>query len=89
MPKKRRKLSKEMEKDISNAKRKVELISAIINDIRDEEIQGEYRLAFNAVKYAYTYLTTLYDAEGITNNSEESLLNYNKLLAKFEIEFEI
>ena len=46
MPRKRRKLSKEMEADMAAAKRKVELITALINDIRDEDIQGEYLEAF-------------------------------------------
>ena len=39
MPKKRRKLSAEMEKDISTAKKKVELITAIIYDIQDAKIE--------------------------------------------------
>ena len=45
MPKKRRKLSKELELEMSIALKKVELILAKINDIRDDDIQGEYRLA--------------------------------------------
>ena len=89
MPRKRRKLNPEMEKDISAAKRKVELISAIINDIHDEEIQGEYRTAFDKVKYAYTYLSTLYDAEGFTEVSNAAFTTYNELLVNFESEFEI
>ena len=40
MSKKRRKLSKEMEADIAAAKRKIELVGALINDIRNEDIQG-------------------------------------------------
>ena len=42
MPKKRRKLNKEMEAEMAAAKRKIELVGALINDIRDEDIQGEY-----------------------------------------------
>jgi len=41
MPKKHRKLNKEMEAEMAAAKRKIELISALINDIRDEDIQAE------------------------------------------------
>ena len=40
MPKKRRKLSKEMEAEMAAAKRKIELNMALIYDIRDEDIQG-------------------------------------------------
>ena len=40
MPKKRRKLNKEMEAEMAAAKRKIELVGALINDIRDEDIQG-------------------------------------------------
>ena len=89
MPKKRRKLNKELEKDIENAKRKVELITAIINDIEEEEIQGEYRTAFNPVKYAYTFLTTLYDAEGFNESTKGGYDEYKLLLSKFEDEYEI
>ena len=89
MPKKRRKLSKEMELKIASAKRRVELITAIIYDINDEDIQGEYRNAFNSVKYAYTYLTSLYDAEGITETSETALVEYQNLLETFEQEYEV
>ena len=46
MPKKRRKLNKEMEAEMAAAKRKIELVTALINDIRDEDIQGEYLAAF-------------------------------------------
>jgi hypothetical protein len=40
MAKKRRKLSKPMEAEISAAQKKVELISAKIRDIREEDIQN-------------------------------------------------
>ena len=49
MPKKRRKLSADMEKQIASAKRKVELVTAIIGDIEEEDIQGDYRLAFEKI----------------------------------------
>ena len=60
MAKKRRKLSKELEGEISKACKKVELITAIINDIQEEDIQTEYRTAFDPVRNTYLLLTTLY-----------------------------
>ena len=50
MPKKRRKLSKEMEADMAASKRKIELITALINDIREEDIQAEYLDALGKVR---------------------------------------
>ncbi len=87
--KKRRKLSPELESEIAAAKRKVELITAIINDIDDEEIQGEYRTAFNPIKYAYTYVSTLYDSEGLTEGTQKGIEDYKANLNKFEDEYEI
>ena len=49
MPKKRRKLNQDMEKEISSAKKTVELIVAKINDIDEEDIQVEYRQAFQKI----------------------------------------
>ena len=46
MPKRRRKLSPELEKHISLAKKQIELITAIIHDIDEEDIQEEYKAAF-------------------------------------------
>ena len=45
MAKKRRKLSPELEKNISLAKKQIELITAIIHDIEEEDIQEEYKLS--------------------------------------------
>jgi hypothetical protein len=42
MARKRRKLSKDMEAEIKAAHKKVEFISALIRDIREEDIQNEY-----------------------------------------------
>ena len=39
MARKRRKLSKEMEAEIKAAEKKVEFVSAMIRDIREEDIQ--------------------------------------------------
>ena len=89
MPKKRRKLSKELEGEISIAFKKVELITAIINDIQEEDIQNEFRTAFDSVRNTYLLLTTLYDSRGITEETEDLLKNYKILLQKFEEEYEI
>ena len=89
MPKKRRKLSKELESEIAKACKKVELITAIINDIQEEDIQNEFRTAFDSVRNTYLLLTTLYDSRGITAETEELYSNYKKLLLKFEEEYEI
>ena len=89
MPKKRRKLSPEMEQDISAAKRKVELITAIINDIEEEDIQGEYILAFEPIKVCIKHLNELYDQFGINDDSKATLDLYKKLVSEFESEYEI
>ena len=89
MPKRRRKLSPEMEKDISTARRKVELITAIINDIEEEDIQGEYRMAFDKVRNSLLYLVSLYDQTGFNTDTQEGLNNYNQLIKDFESEYEI
>ena len=52
MPKKRRKLNKEMEAEMAAAKRKIELNMALIHDIRDEDIRGEYLEAFAQIRSA-------------------------------------
>ena len=89
MAKKRRRLNKDMEGDISSAKRKVELITAIINDIDDEVIQNEYKQEFDKIRYALTFLSTLYDSEGFNESTENALNHYKALLLKFENEYEI
>ena len=89
MAKKRRKLSKELESDIAQAAKKVELITAQINDIHEEDIQNEYRIAFDPVRNSYLLLATLYKAEGTTNQTEELNKSYKSLLIKFEEEYEI
>ena len=89
MAKKRRKLSKELESDIAQAAKQVELITAQINDINEEDIQNEYRLAFDPIRNSYLLLATLYKTEGTTNQTEELNKTYKSLLIKFEEEYEI
>ena len=64
MPKKRRKLNKEMEAEMAAAKRKIELNMALIHDIRDEDIQGEYLEAFAQIRSAVVNLVAKYTTDG-------------------------
>ena len=89
MPKKRRKLSPEMENEIASAKRKVELINAIINDIEEEDIQTEYKTAFSSVHITYLTLVELYKKIGFCDETSSTLDSYNSLLHDFELEYEI
>ena len=89
MPKRRRKLSSELEKTIFLAKKRVEFITAVINDIDDEEIQGEYRIAFDSIKMACQSLNNEYTNNGVTEDSEYWLSKYTTLLNQFETDYEI
>ena len=89
MPKRRRKLSSEVEKRISVISKRVELISAIINDIYEEELQGEYRQAFSSVRDLSVFLVKEYQQNGLTDDIEEALRRYEELIAQFESEYEI
>ena len=89
MPKKRRKLSKEMEADMDAAKRKIELISALINDIRDEDIQAEYLGAFSQIRSAVVNLVAKYTTDGFCEETEGLLALYKGLISQFEAEYEL
>ena len=89
MPKKRRKLNKEMEADMATAKRKIELISALINDIRDEEIQGEYLEAFGQVRSAVVNLVAKYTTDGFCEETKGLLALYEGLIDQFEADYEL
>ena len=89
MPKKRRKLNKDFEKEIYASKKNVELILAKIYDIDDEDIQKEYMSAFNEVVYKYDQLKNDYEVIGFNDNSETLIANYNEAFSLFEAEFEI
>ena len=89
MPKKRRKLNKEMEADMATAKRKIELISALINDIRDEDIQGEYLEAFGQVRSAVVNLVAKYTTDGFCEETEGLLALYRGLIDQFEADYEL
>ena len=89
MPKKRRKLNKDFEKEIYSSKKNVELVLAKIYDIDDEDIQKEYMSAFNKVVYSYDQLKNDYELIGINDNSDKLIDDYNKAFSTFESEFEI
>ena len=89
MPKKRRKLNKDFEKEINTSKKNVELVLAKIYDIDDEDIQKEYISAFNKVVYSYDQLKNDYELTGFNENSENLIADYNKAFSLFEAEFEI
>jgi len=89
MPKKRRKLNKDFEKQIYTSKKNVELVLAKIYDIDDEDIQKEYMSAFNEVVYSYDQLKNDYELIGFNDNSENLINEYNQAFSLFESEFEI
>ena len=89
MAKKRRKLNKEMEQQIVSAKKSVELYTAKINDIDDEDIQGEYRDAFKKIILEITSLEEYYKTSGFTSDSEVMLSNYTNYLKAFLSEYEL
>tara|TARA_Y100001968_G_C18940310_1_gene518397 strand:+ start:27 stop:296 length:270 start_codon:yes stop_codon:yes gene_type:complete len=89
MPVKRRKLNKELEKQIATAKKEVELISAKINDIEEEDIQVEYRQAFQKVVLEATSLSEYYKTSGFTEESQNMIKNYNVYLKTFLSEYEL
>tara|TARA_Y100001968_G_C19405648_1_gene743486 strand:+ start:1407 stop:1745 length:339 start_codon:yes stop_codon:yes gene_type:complete len=89
MPKKRRKLDSNMEKQIESAKKQVELITAKINDISDEEIQIEYRDAFRATLLEVNSLIELYKTTGYNSDSIRLYENYTNYLKSFLSEFEL
>ncbi len=89
MARKRRKLNKELEHQISQAMKKVELVTAIINDIQEEDIQTEYRIAFEPTKGTYLLLNSLYDTEGFTDQTDNLYKDYKRFLEEFEDNYEI
>ena len=89
MAKKRRKLSKEHEKNISIALKEIELILAKINDINDDDIRGEYAISFAPVKLTLDNIRTDYSNIGFNEDSLQMYAKYLSLLAKFKEEYEI
>ncbi|WP_269607728.1 hypothetical protein [Prochlorococcus marinus] len=89
MAKKRRKLSKDYEKQIAKSLKDVELILAKINDIQEDDIRDEYTTAFYAVKSKLSYIKSTYDSTGFTEDSDTLMLLYEDSLKKFINEYEI
>ena len=89
MAKRRRKLSKEHEKDISRSLQEVELYTAKINDIHDDVIREEYLIAFSLVKAKFMVLDKTYKEIGFDDNSYKLLDNYKDSLESFINEYEI
>ena len=89
MPKKRRKLSPELEKNISLAKKQVELITAIIHDIDEEDIQEEYKSAFLPVMSTYMSLDQMYKNVGFNDDTSNLYNLYLSNLEKFKGEYEL
>ena len=89
MAKKRRKLSPELEKNISLAKKQIELITAIIHDIDEDDIQEEYKSAFLPVMSTYMSLDQMYNEVGFNEDSSNLYQLYLSNLEKFKDEYEL
>ena len=89
MAKKRRKLSPELEKNISLAKKEIELITAIIHDIDEEDIQEEYKSAFLPVMSTYMSLDQMYKEVGFNEETTNLYNLYLSNLEKFKSEYEV
>ena len=89
MAKRRRKLSPELEKNISLAKKQIELITAIIHDIDEEDIQEEYKSAFLPVMGAYMSLDKMYNETGFNDETNNLHQLYLTNLDKFKNEYEL
>ena len=89
MAKRRRKLSPELEKNISLAKKQIELITAIIHDIDEEDILEEYKSAFLPVMSTYMSLDQMYKEVGFNEETTSLYKLYLSNLEKFKSEYEI
>ncbi len=89
MARRRQKLSPELEKNIALAKKQVELITAIIHDINEEDIQEEYKSAFLPVMSSYMSLDQLYKEIGFNEDTKNLYNDYLSNLDKFKNEYEI
>ena len=89
MAKRRRKLNPELEKNISLAKKEIELITAIIHDIDEEDIQEEYKSAFLPVMSTYISLDNMYKEIGFNDDTSNLYSLYLSNLGKFKNEYEL
>ena len=89
MAKRRRKLNPELEKNISLAKKQIELITAIIHDIDEEDILEEYKSAFLPVMSTYMSLDQMYKEVGFNEETTNLYKLYLSNLEKFKSEYEV
>ena len=89
MAKRRRKLNPELEKNISLAKKQIELITAIIHDIDEEDILDEYKSAFLPVMSTYMSLDQMYKEVGFNDETTNLYNLYLSNLEKFKSEYEL
>ena len=66
-----------------------ELVGALINDIRDEDIQAEYLGAFTQIRSAAVNLIAKYTTDGFCEETEGLLALYRGLIQEFEEEYEL
>ena len=89
MAKRRRKLSPDLEKKISLAKKQIELITAIIHDIDEDDIQEEYKTAFLPVMSAYLSLEKMYNDVGFNEDTTKLHQLYLSNLDEFKNDYEV
>ncbi len=89
MPKKRRKLNKDLEKQISIILQKVELYTALINDIKEEDLLGEYLQAFQPAKVTALTLDSEYKLHGASELAEKLRSQFSKEITGFDDEYEL
>ena len=80
MKKKRRKLSKDFEKKIASSLKEIELILAKINDIDDDDIRGEYAIAFAPIKSMINIISSEYKQYGFIDTSDQLYSKYSSAL---------
>ena len=71
------------------AQKKVELMSAKIRDIRDEDIQNEFAEAFARVSLSLSRLIEAYRVSGFSEETVRLLSAYRDLMQGFEEEYEL
>ena len=89
MAKRSRKLSPELEKKIALAKKQIELITAIIHDIYEDEIKEEYKSAFLPVMSTYMSLDQMYKEVGFNDDTTNLHELYITNLDNFKNEYEL
>ncbi len=78
-----------MEKQISIILQQIELNTALINDIDDEELLGDYLQAFTPIKVTALTLDSEYKLHGISDLAQKLLNQYNEQIKHFNEEYEL